>query len=199
MESSLRYVWVLVAFMLLRGVRADCKSYGVDFSNGGSYQIDGSSNQYFSFISVFQGKRTSPRSSLRDQERQTDKCRRRLQPREHQPRPRQPRWQRIRMLKRRYLFGWRPSDFNMVGPRHVCFQKSWFGDSPQYLSGIPFSAMKSGVWKIVLESNQIAVQRSITLKIGAPETVVVTVCHTYPSASLRRARQQCIALLTNPD
>ncbi|KAL8357518.1 hypothetical protein RB601_009128 [Gaeumannomyces tritici] len=32
-----------------------CSSYGVDYSNGGSYYIDGSSNQYFTFISVFQG------------------------------------------------------------------------------------------------------------------------------------------------
>lgn len=55
MESSLRYLWVLFACLFLQ-VRAECKSYGVDFSNGGTYQIDGSSNQYFSFITVFQGK-----------------------------------------------------------------------------------------------------------------------------------------------
>ncbi|KAK0702629.1 hypothetical protein B0T21DRAFT_388046 [Apiosordaria backusii] len=32
-----------------------CTSYGVDYSNGGAYYIDGSSNQYFSFINIFQG------------------------------------------------------------------------------------------------------------------------------------------------
>ena len=49
-----RYLWILLA-LLLTSVRADCASYGVDYSNGGSYYIDGSSNQYFSFITVFQG------------------------------------------------------------------------------------------------------------------------------------------------
>ena len=34
---------------------ADCLSYGVDYANGGAYYIDGSSNQYFSFITIFQG------------------------------------------------------------------------------------------------------------------------------------------------
>ncbi|KAI1868842.1 hypothetical protein JX265_006821 [Neoarthrinium moseri] len=36
-------------------VWAECQSYGVDYSNGGSYEIDASSNQYFSFETVFQG------------------------------------------------------------------------------------------------------------------------------------------------
>ncbi|KAK1762352.1 hypothetical protein QBC33DRAFT_283050 [Phialemonium atrogriseum] len=135
MESSLRYIWVLLAFMLLRGVRADCKSYGVDFSNGGSYQIDGSSNQYFSFISVFQGCNRENIS---------------------------------------------PVLVSPDGNEYACSSIDTSSDGAQVTStcGIPFSAMKSGVWKIVLESNQIAVQRSITLKIGVPETVVVTATPT---------------------
>ncbi|KAK7917328.1 hypothetical protein PG985_010936 [Apiospora marii] len=36
-------------------VAADCASYGVDFANGGSYNIDGSSNENFSFTTIFQG------------------------------------------------------------------------------------------------------------------------------------------------
>lgn len=40
---------------LTSSVLADCSSYGVDYSNGGAYYIDGSSNQYFSFITIFQG------------------------------------------------------------------------------------------------------------------------------------------------
>ncbi len=35
--------------------------------------------------------------------------------------------------------------------------------------------MKSGVWKIIVSGNQLAVQRSITLTVGIPQTVVVTV------------------------
>jgi hypothetical protein len=58
MEKILRSCWLVIALLLVR-VAADaaaCSSYGVDYSNGGSYYIDGSSNQYFSFITVFQGE-----------------------------------------------------------------------------------------------------------------------------------------------
>ncbi len=56
MAAQFRGFLALVAFVsLCLGVRADCASYGVDSSNGGAYYIDGSSNQYFSFITVFQG------------------------------------------------------------------------------------------------------------------------------------------------
>lgn len=57
MEKVLHTIWLLLAVLLAR-VSADtaaCSSYGVDYSNGGSYYIDGSSNQYFSFNTVFQG------------------------------------------------------------------------------------------------------------------------------------------------
>lgn len=50
---------LLFAGWLAAGVLAECMSYGVDYSNGGSYNIDASSNDYFSFATVFQGmKRT---------------------------------------------------------------------------------------------------------------------------------------------
>lgn len=57
MQKMLHFCWLALAVLLAR-VSADvaaCSSYGVDYSNGGSYYIDGSSNQYFSFITVFQG------------------------------------------------------------------------------------------------------------------------------------------------
>ncbi|KAK1750798.1 hypothetical protein QBC47DRAFT_86886 [Echria macrotheca] len=54
MEAGFRWLWVLLALFALRA-SADCTSYGVDYSNGGKYNIDSSSNQYFSFITVFQG------------------------------------------------------------------------------------------------------------------------------------------------
>jgi hypothetical protein len=53
-KSSLGCLWA-VALLGLRASAA-CTSYGVDFSNGGTYDIDSESNEYFSFISVFQGK-----------------------------------------------------------------------------------------------------------------------------------------------
>jgi len=54
MEARLQWFWTLLALFALRA-SADCTSYGVDYSNGGRYNIDSSSNQYFSFISIFQG------------------------------------------------------------------------------------------------------------------------------------------------
>ena len=53
--TGLRYMWLLLGLLALRA-SADCTSYGVDFASGGSYDIDRTSNQYFSFITVFQGK-----------------------------------------------------------------------------------------------------------------------------------------------
>jgi len=53
MAAGFQWLWVLVACLALR-VHADCTSYGVDFSNGGRYNIDSTSNQYFSFITIFQ-------------------------------------------------------------------------------------------------------------------------------------------------
>lgn len=55
--GNFRALLALVALLSLSlGVLGDCVSYGVDYANGGAYYIDGSSNQYFSFITVFQGK-----------------------------------------------------------------------------------------------------------------------------------------------
>ena len=56
-KPGFRCLWVLIALLALR-VSAACTSYGVDYASGGSYSIDGTSNQYFSFITVFQGKPT---------------------------------------------------------------------------------------------------------------------------------------------
>ena len=53
-------LWVLFALLALRASAA-CTSYGVDYASGGSYNIDGASNQYFSFVTVFQGKSTTTR------------------------------------------------------------------------------------------------------------------------------------------
>ncbi|KAI0972344.1 hypothetical protein F4678DRAFT_430043 [Xylaria arbuscula] len=44
---------VVVGYLALR-VSAVCAVYGVDYSNGGSYNIDGSSDDLFTFTSVFQ-------------------------------------------------------------------------------------------------------------------------------------------------
>ena len=59
------------------------------------------------------------------------------------------------------------------------------------VSGIPYSAMQSGTWKIIVQGSQIAVQRIITLTVGVPQTVVITVCNPPKPVQLSVA-------LTNP-
>ncbi|KAH8878629.1 hypothetical protein GQ53DRAFT_86082 [Thozetella sp. PMI_491] len=132
--ETFRYLWVALAVLFV-GVRADCASYGVDYSNGGSYYIDGSSNQYFSFITIFQGCNQES-----------------IQP-------------------------------VLVGPDDNEYACSAVNTSPagaQVTStcGIPFSAMRSGTWRIIVSGNQLAVQRTITLTVGIPQTVVVTATPT---------------------
>ncbi len=77
-----RYLWLLLGLLAV-GASADCTSYGVDYSSGGSYSIDRSSNQYFSFITVFQGKQAKKRGPtsvglLRGRGRSADDARRML-------------------------------------------------------------------------------------------------------------------------
>ncbi len=65
--ANIRPLLALVALLSLSlGVLGDCVSYGVDYANGGAYYIDGSSNQYFSFITVFQGETETCSSSHRE-------------------------------------------------------------------------------------------------------------------------------------
>ena len=52
---TFRSLFALAAVFSAKAL-ADCISYGVDYANGGSYYIDASSNQYFTFQTVFQGK-----------------------------------------------------------------------------------------------------------------------------------------------
>ncbi|KAI0164550.1 hypothetical protein GGR52DRAFT_129751 [Hypoxylon sp. FL1284] len=46
--------WLIISIFTLR-VLAACSSYGVDYVNGGSYDIDASSNDNFTFTTIFQG------------------------------------------------------------------------------------------------------------------------------------------------
>jgi hypothetical protein len=44
--------------------------------------------------------------------------------------------------------------------------------------GIPYSAMKSGTWKIIMSGQQVQVQRIVTLTVGVPQTTTVTATPT---------------------
>jgi hypothetical protein len=48
---------------LIVGARGDCDCYGLDYTNGGSYLIDGNSETKFSFTSQFEGTCPSSRRS----------------------------------------------------------------------------------------------------------------------------------------
>ncbi|KAJ8130781.1 hypothetical protein O1611_g2845 [Lasiodiplodia mahajangana] len=54
MASRVARFCLLAGYLALRASAA-CNVYGVDFSNGGSYNIDTSSDSLFTFTSVFQG------------------------------------------------------------------------------------------------------------------------------------------------
>ncbi|KAI0873238.1 hypothetical protein GGS24DRAFT_404933 [Hypoxylon argillaceum] len=54
MASRIARLCVLAGYLILRASAA-CSAYGVDYSNGGFYNIDTSSDSLFSFTSVFQG------------------------------------------------------------------------------------------------------------------------------------------------
>ena len=55
MAVTLRPLLVLFSILAAR-VLGQCTSYGIDYANGGQYYIDASSNDYFSFVTVFQGE-----------------------------------------------------------------------------------------------------------------------------------------------
>ncbi|KAK4154180.1 hypothetical protein C8A00DRAFT_43041 [Chaetomidium leptoderma] len=129
--SGLRYLWVLLALLALRA-SAECTSYGVDYSNGGTYYIDGASNQYFSFVTVFQGCSQETINPV------------------------------------------------LVGPNDNAYACSAIKTNPAGVQvtstcGIPFSAMVSGRWKIIIAGDQISSQRAVTLTVGLPQTTWVTV------------------------
>lgn len=151
MEKILRCCWLVLALLLARveAAEAACSSYGVDYSNGGAYYIDGSSNQYFSFITVFQGCTQESISPV------------------------------------------------LVGPddnEYACSSISTQPAGTQVTStcGIPYSAMQSGTWKIIIQSSQIAVQRTVTLTVGVPQTVVTTVTPTVVLGITSTPRAQTV-------
>ncbi|KAI8962679.1 hypothetical protein F5Y11DRAFT_347197 [Daldinia sp. FL1419] len=54
MASTTSSFWLIISFFTLKAFAA-CASYGVDYVNGGSYDIDASSNDNFTFTTIFQG------------------------------------------------------------------------------------------------------------------------------------------------
>ncbi|OIW28951.1 hypothetical protein CONLIGDRAFT_401496 [Coniochaeta ligniaria NRRL 30616] len=151
MEKILRCCWLVLVLLLVRvnAAEAACSSYGVDYSNGGAYYIDGSSNQYFSFITVFQGCTQESISPV------------------------------------------------LVGPddnEYACSSINTQPAGTQVTStcGIPYSAMQSGTWRIIVQSSQIAVQRTVTLTVGVPQTVVTTVTPTVVLGITSTPRAQTV-------
>lgn len=173
---------------LLSLALAQCTSYGTDYTNNGNYNIDKSSNEYFSFSSIFSGtlvcysgsrswlivmQGANPRSSTLCLSAQ----------------------RAISMPARASTFSLQPttppsrrhgrsSRLSNAGVWDEKVFEANFGIAP--FSGIPFSLMSSGAWKIVLQGNQIAVQRNINLSVGVPQVVTVTVGRVPQSHHLKR-------------
>lgn len=54
MSLNVWSLWLVIGLFTLRALAA-CSSYGVDYVNGGSYDIDASSSDNFTFTTIFQG------------------------------------------------------------------------------------------------------------------------------------------------
>ncbi|KAK1828183.1 hypothetical protein QBC39DRAFT_360067 [Podospora conica] len=134
--AGLRWLWALSLALVATLVGAQsCSSFGVDYANGGSYNIDGGSNQYFSFVTIFQGCESESISPV------------------------------------------------LVGPdgsEYACsaIRTQPAGQQVTSTCGIPYSVMRSGTWKIVVAGYQLAVQRTIRLTVGLPQTTWVTATPT---------------------
>ncbi len=63
MARSHHYLWASCLALLVGRALSDCTCSGLDYTNGGSYLIDGSSDKQFIFTSQFQGR--LPRSTRR--------------------------------------------------------------------------------------------------------------------------------------
>ncbi|KAK0733322.1 hypothetical protein B0T26DRAFT_842399, partial [Lasiosphaeria miniovina] len=143
-----RCFWVLLAVLVLR-THAACTSYGVDYSNGGTYNIDGSSNQYFSFVTVFQGCNQESINPV------------------------------------------------LVGPdqnEYACsaIRTQPAGTQVTSTCGIPYSAMQSGTWRIIVSGDQIATQRTVKLVVGLPQTTWITATPTVVIGYTVTARAQTV-------
>jgi hypothetical protein len=71
----------------------------------------------------------------------------------------------------------------LVGPDNSQYACSTINTTPggnQVTStcGIPYSAMKSGNWKIIMSGQQVQVQRTMTFTVGVPQTITVTATPT---------------------
>jgi hypothetical protein len=53
---------VLAAALFSANARAACTSYGIDFNNGGTYILKGTSDQYITFTTSFDGESIYERS-----------------------------------------------------------------------------------------------------------------------------------------
>ncbi|KAI0881668.1 uncharacterized protein GGS22DRAFT_54808 [Annulohypoxylon maeteangense] len=134
MAFHIHTLWFMIGLFALR-VLAQCSSFGVDYVNGGSYDIDSTSNSNFTFMTIFQGC---------DQESVTPL---------------------------------------LIGPNGAQYPCSAVNTTPageQVTStcGITFSAMASGLYKIIMQGQNIGVQRTIALTAGIPTTITFTATPT---------------------
>ncbi|KAI1475477.1 hypothetical protein F4774DRAFT_413782 [Daldinia eschscholtzii] len=134
MVSNISKLWLFIGLFTLR-VTADCASYGVDYVNGGSYDIDASSNDNFTFTTIFQG---CGQESVK------------------------------------------PILIDPTGGQHPCSAISTTPAGTQVTSicEIKYSAMTSGLYKIIISGNTIGVQRTIALTVGTPDVITITATPT---------------------
>ncbi|KAI1416119.1 hypothetical protein F5Y13DRAFT_206140 [Hypoxylon sp. FL1857] len=134
MASYIRSLWFITGLFALRAV-AQCSSYGVDYVNGGSYDIDSTSNDNFTFTTIFQG---CEQESVK------------------------------------------PILLDPTNGQHPCSAVNTTPAGQQVTSTceIKYSAMTSGLYKIIMQGEKIGVQRTIALTSGTPTTITITATPT---------------------
>ncbi|KAI0387039.1 hypothetical protein F5Y04DRAFT_75651 [Hypomontagnella monticulosa] len=134
MAFNLPRVLLVTGLFALRALAA-CSSYGVDYVNGGSYEIDSSSNDNFTFTTIFQG---CDAESVK------------------------------------------PTLIDPAGKQYGCSAISTTPAGEQVTSTcqLKYSAMGSGLYKIVISGDKIGVQRTIALTAGTPAIITITATPT---------------------
>ncbi|KAI1136175.1 hypothetical protein F5Y05DRAFT_113097 [Hypoxylon sp. FL0543] len=134
MAFNIRSLWFMISLFAI-GALTQCSSYGVDYVNGGSYDVDSTSNDNFTFTTIFQGcEQESVKPVLLD-----------------------------------------PS-----GSQHPCSAVNTTPAGQQVTSTceLKYSAMTSGLYKIIMQGEKIGVQRTIALTVGTPTTIIITATPT---------------------
>lgn len=154
MPEMARYYQHLLACLALLAlqVSADCSVTGLDYTNGGSYLIDATSDSKFTFTSLFRGMWSLSNLCGADTDFWRPDC---------------------------ANDNVTPILISPKGQEFTCSTVTTTANNGEELSTCPvsYNQMSSGVWTIIIQAENVdlAVQRTFTLNVGVPQKTVITV------------------------